>query len=125
MLILRFLIISELVIGHLFLYFWKIAIVAQIKKAYYLLARKYHPDKNPGDATVEEKFKEISEAYQVLSDEKLRADYDKYGPDKMSAEAQFADPKEFFAQMFGGGKFEEFFGELNQQMAIDQVSLID
>ena len=46
-------------------------------------------------------------------------DYDKFGPDKMSAEAQFADPKEFFAQMFGGGLFEEFFGELNAQMSTD------
>ena len=97
-----------------------LATAAQIKKAYYMLARKYHPDKNPGDTSVEERFKAISEAYQVLSDDKLRADYDRLGSD--AADAPFADPKEFFAQMFGGGKFEEFFGELNQQMAIDEVS---
>ncbi len=50
-----------------------------IKKAYRRLARKYHPDLNPGDKTAEQKFKELNEAYDVLGDEKKRADYDQYG----------------------------------------------
>jgi molecular chaperone DnaJ len=51
----------------------------QIRKAYRRLARKYHPDVNPGSKTAEEKFKDISEAYEVLSDEKKRQVYDQYG----------------------------------------------
>ena len=63
----------------------------ELTKAYRKLARKYHPDANPNDKTAEERFKEVSEAYDVLSDSKTRAEYDqirKYGP---------------AAGMFGGG----------------------
>ena len=52
---------------------------ADIKKAYRRLARKLHPDVNPGDKTAEEKFKKIQEAYDVLSEPKKRAIYDQYG----------------------------------------------
>jgi len=51
----------------------------EIKKAYRTTAFKYHPDKNPGDKTAEEKFKEASEAYSVLSDDKKKANYDQFG----------------------------------------------
>ncbi|HNS29147.1 MAG TPA: molecular chaperone DnaJ [Tenuifilaceae bacterium] len=51
----------------------------EIKKAYRQMAIKYHPDKNPGDAAAEEKFKEAAEAYEVLSDDNKRARYDHYG----------------------------------------------
>lgn len=50
-----------------------------IKKAYKKLAMKYHPDKNPGDKTAEEKFKEIKEAYEILTDDEKRQQYDRFG----------------------------------------------
>ena len=58
-----------------------------IKKAFRKLARKYHPDVNPGDETAERKFKEINEAHEVLSDPDKRKKYDKYGKDWEHAEA--------------------------------------
>lgn len=57
----------------------KSADAATIKRAYYKLAKKYHPDANPGDKVAEEKFKEVNEAYEVLSDADKRAKYDQYG----------------------------------------------
>ena len=67
---------------------------SDIKKAYRKLSRKYHPDLNPGDAAAEKKFKEISEAYDVLSDKKQREEYDqirRYGASGMGG--------------FGGGSY--------------------
>ena len=52
---------------------------AAIKKAYRVLAKKYHPDMNPGDAEAEKKFKEASEAYAILSDPEKRRQYDQFG----------------------------------------------
>ena len=57
----------------------KTATAEEIKKAYRKKAIQYHPDKNPGDATAEEKFKEAAEAYEVLSDQNKRARYDQFG----------------------------------------------
>lgn len=90
----------------------------ELKKAYRKLAVKYHPDKNPGDAEAEEKFKEISAAYEVLSDSNKRAMYDQVGHDNYVRKGRgagggggFADPFDVFSQVFGGsGIFEEFFG---------------
>ena len=57
----------------------KNASAEDIKKAYRKLAMQYHPDRNPGNHEAEHKFKEISEAYQVLCDDQRRAAYDRYG----------------------------------------------
>ncbi|MDF1521244.1 MAG: molecular chaperone DnaJ [Trueperaceae bacterium] len=73
-----------------------------IKSAYRKLALKYHPDRNPDDASAEERFKEINEAYAVLSDREKRARYDRYGSADESA--QFTgDIFDVFASVFGGG----------------------
>jgi molecular chaperone DnaJ len=85
-----------------------------IKKSYRRLAVKYHPDKNPGDHTAEDKFKELGEAYEALSDPDKRAAYDRHGHAAFSGGGRpsgggFHDPMDIFSQMFGGG-FEEFFG---------------
>ena len=58
---------------------------AQIKKAYKKLAMKYHPDRNAGDKKSEEKFKELSEAYEVLSDSSKRQTYDQFGHEGMNS----------------------------------------
>ena len=90
-----------------------------IKKAYRKLAVKYHPDKNPGDKTAEEKFKELSEAYEVLNDPQKRAAYDQHGHAAFDRRAGggfgraggFHDPADIFREVFGGGgMFDEFFG---------------
>lgn len=84
-----------------------------IKKAYRSLAKKYHPDMNPGDAEAEAKFKEVNEAYDVLSDPDKRAKYDQYGhaafDPSMGGGAgfggfgDFGDFGDIFSSFFGGG----------------------
>ena len=76
---------------------------AELKKVYRKLARKYHPDSNPGDAAAEAKFKEISEAYSVLSDKEQRAEYDQI-------RAMGAGGARFTAGGQGGQGFEDIFG---------------
>ena len=94
----------------------------EIKKAYKKLARKYHPDMNPGDKEAEEKFKEIGEAYEVLSDEGKRSRYDQFGfagvdPNYGAGQGgygggfnggfggfgDFGDLGDIFGEFFGGG----------------------
>ena len=109
----------------------------EIKKAYRKLARKYHPDVNPDDPNAEEKFKNINEAYQVLSDEGKRQKYDQFGSQWKQYQQTGGRPEDFdwsqwatrgqpggaqyrtvsqedFEQMFGGGLggFSDFFETL-------------
>lgn len=75
----------------------------RIKRAYRKLARKHHPDVNPGDAKSEERFKEISEAYHVLGDEERRAKYDQVGPEVFAQEFDLSDFAQQFGRFFRGG----------------------
>jgi len=86
----------------------------EIKKSFRKLAKKYHPDMNPGDATCEEKFKEVNEAYEVLSDSEKKKLYDQYGHDGLDpnfgAGGGFGggfgmdfDMGDIFSNIFGGG----------------------
>lgn len=86
-----------------------------IKKAYRKLAVKYHPDRNPGDKEAEDKFKEATEAYEVLSDEQKRPIYDQYGfagLDGMGAgggAGGYSHAFHDFSDLFGGGGMGDFF----------------
>jgi molecular chaperone DnaJ len=84
----------------------------EIKKAYRKLALQYHPDRNPGDKQAEEKFKEVSEAYQILSEPEKRAKYDQFGHAAFGDGGPFAGGFDFsagFEDVFGD-IFGEFFG---------------
>jgi len=97
----------------------------EIRRAYRKLAVKYHPDKNQGDRTAEERFKELGEAYEALSDPQSRAAYDHYGHAAFDPRQRarssggfsgggFHDPFDIFREVFGagggGGIFESLFG---------------
>ena len=100
----------------------KNASAEDIKRAYRKLAVKFHPDKNPGDHTAEERFKELGEAYDVLMDDQKRAAYDRFGHGAFAQGTAggrgggFHDPFDIFREVFGasggnaGGIFEQFFG---------------
>eukprot|EP01103_Thecamoeba_quadrilineata_P007530 TRINITY_DN17394_c0_g1_i1.p1 TRINITY_DN17394_c0_g1~~TRINITY_DN17394_c0_g1_i1.p1 ORF type:complete len:461 (-),score=123.37 TRINITY_DN17394_c0_g1_i1:113-1495(-) len=89
----------------------KTATTSEVTKAYYKLAKRYHPDKNPDDPEAEEKFKLISEAYQVLTDAEKRERYDKYGV--TDSDGGGMDVSDLFRTLFGGGKFDDIFGEIS------------
>ncbi len=89
------------------------ASVDDIRSAYRKLAMKYHPDKNPGDKKAEEKFKEINEAYQVLSDAEKRARYDQLGSAYSSFRSSGGRPSDFrWSDYAGGGgvNMDDLFG---------------
>jgi len=77
----------------------------EIKKAYRRLAMKYHPDRNPDDAEAEERFKEATEAYEILSDDQKKAAYDQYGHAGV-------DPNAGGGAGFGSGGFSDIFGDV-------------
>jgi molecular chaperone DnaJ len=91
----------------------------EIKKAYRKLALQYHPDRNPNNKEAEEKFKEATEAYEVLSDQTKRQRYDQFGHEGMRPGADFHTYRDFqdifshfnevFGSAFGGGIFDEVF----------------
>lgn len=89
-----------------------------IKRSYRKLAVQHHPDKNPGDSSAEERFREIAEAYEILGDAEKRSAYDRYGHAAFQGGAASSgghDPFDLFREMFGasgggGGIFDHFFG---------------
>jgi molecular chaperone DnaJ len=91
----------------------------EIKKSYRKLALQYHPDRNPGDKRSEDMFKQVSEAYQVLSDPQKRAQYDQFGHAAFGDNGPFAGGFDFtagFEDIFGD-IFGEFFGTGNRRRA--------
>ncbi len=83
---------------------------SEIKKAYRALAKKYHPDMNPGDAEAEKKFKEASEAYAVLSDSEKRRQYDQFG--HAAFEGGAGGSGGFGGFDFNGADFSDIFGDI-------------
>ena len=75
----------------------------EIKKSYRKLAMKYHPDRNPGNADAEKNFKEVNEAYSVLSDEKKKKQYDTFGKAGAGGNPFSGGGFSGFEDMFGGG----------------------
>jgi curved DNA-binding protein CbpA len=90
----------------------------EIKKAYYKKAKELHPDKNVGDPEAKDRFQMVGTAYQILSNEELRAKYDLNGASGVS-DAPVMDSSAFFAVIFGSEKFESIVGELRLAMMME------
>lgn len=91
----------------------------RIKRAYYKEARQCHPDKNPDDAAATQKFQRLAQAYQVLSEPKLRKRYDSSGMQGLEDEHLRMDPAVFFSLLFGSEQFMDYTGELHLAMQLD------
>merc|ERR1712129_488591 len=95
---------------------------SEIKKAYYKAALRVHPDKNPDDPEASKRFQELAQAYQVLSDPKLRERYDEMGKEGVSdATLSGVDPTLFFSLLFGSEQFEKYIGKLYLAMQSDSI----
>lgn len=81
------------------------ATASEIKKSYRKLALKFHPDKNPGNQEAADKFKELTAAYEILSDDEKRATYDQFGEAGLSGAGGMGGGDDLFSQFFGGGMF--------------------
>lgn len=103
------------------------ASIDEIKSAYRRLAKKYHPDVAGGSKSAEEKFKELAEAYEVLSDSNKRAQYDQFGHDGLKSTfgeqgftwsdfTHFGDIEDIFGGIFKGGIFGEIFGRRGRRV---------
>src|SRR5919206_641082 len=94
----------------------KTATVEEIKKSYRKVAMQYHPDRNPGDKGAEEKFKEAAEAYEILSDQDKRSQYDRFGHAGVSGAGRGGHAQNMddifsqFGDIFGEDIFGSFFG---------------
>lgn len=97
------------------------ASASEIKRAYLVLARKMHPDKNPDDPEANTRFQKLGEAYQVLSNEDTRARYDLKGMDGLDGSEKLLDPSTLYAMLFGSEKFDDLIGELQLASMIQQA----
>ena len=93
----------------------------EIKKAYRKLAITTHPDKNHGDETAHVRFQEVGEAYQNLSNDTLRKQYDMYGKERAKPHEGFEDPAELFTSIFGGEAFVDLIGEISLMKDLAQA----
>mmetsp|Transcript_59018 Transcript_59018/g.111184 ORF Transcript_59018/g.111184 Transcript_59018/m.111184 type:complete len:946 (+) Transcript_59018:59-2896(+) len=94
-----------------------------IKKSYYKAALRVHPDKNPNDPEASQRFQKLAQAYQVLSDPKLRERYDLMGQEAISENAlPSIDPMLFFSMLFGSEQFEKYIGKLYLAMQTDHIA---